>query len=311
MTPNTQRRMKTGVIFKGVVVPMVTPIAANGSLDEAGLTRLIQSLLSGGVNGVFVLGTTGEGANVPDSIRRRLVQHTARAVRGRALTYAGLGDIGTGEVGEGNEYFKLGADAVVVHPPISRPVPSSSLETWYRSLLDRLNGPLILYNMPSTTGVSIPLDAIEKLMGHPRLAGIKDSENDSRRLEELLSRFGGRSGFSIFVGVGALMEKGLRLGAHGIVPSVGNLIPDVCRNLCDSARRGDWVNAESSFARMSAVSALYQKGRTLNESLSVLKAAVHVRGLCEPHVLPPLHPLTQAAMEKLRVQMAQLHLNGG
>jgi 4-hydroxy-tetrahydrodipicolinate synthase len=106
------------------------------------------------------------------------------------------------------------------------------------------------------------------------------------------------------------MEKGLRLGANGIVPSVGNLIPDVCQNLCESARRGDWVNAETYFARMSAVSALYQKGRTLNESLSVLKAAVHVRGLCEPYVLPPLHPLPPAALEKLRAQMAQLRLNG-
>ena len=89
--------------------------------------------------------------------------------------------------------------------------------------------------MPMTTKVSIPLDVIGQLVGHPRLAGIKDSENNPKRLEELLQRFGGRPDFSIFVGVGALMEAGLQLGADGIVPSVGNLIPDVCRKLC--ARR--------------------------------------------------------------------------
>ncbi len=106
---------------------------------------------------------------------------------------------------------------------------------WYQALLDGLEGPLLLYNMPMTTKVSIPLDVVEKLLGHPRLAGIKDSENNPKRLEELLQRFGGRKDFSMFVGVGALMEKGLRLGADGIVPSVGNLIPDICRKLC--ARR--------------------------------------------------------------------------
>src|SRR6185369_5764581 len=197
-----------------------------------------------------------------------------------------------------------------VHPPITNPIPVSGLYDWYFSLLNRLEGQMILYNMPPTTGISIPLDAVEKLVGHPRLAGIKDSENNPKRLEELIRRFGGRPGFSIFVGVGALMQQGLKLGANGIVPSVGNLIPDVCQNLYLSARSGDWARAENYFSQMNEVSALYQKGRTLNESLSVLKAAVHCRGLCEPHVLPPLLPLSATDIEKLRLQMYQLRLNG-
>jgi len=291
------------------VVPMVTPITADGAVDESALCRLVETLLAGGVEGIFVLGTTGEGVNVPRSQRRLVVERTVSTVANRALVYAGLGDLKPDEFGIANDYFATGANAVVVHPPISVPVPGAELEKWYRALLDQARGPVVLYNMPSTTGVSIPLDAVEKLLGHPNLAGIKDSENNPKRLEELLKRFGGRPGFAIFVGVGALMEKGLRLGADGIVPSVGNLIPDVCQNLCTSARQGDWNRAETQFARMNAVAALYQKGRTLNESISVLKAAVHFRGLCEPYVLPPLHTLSASAMEKLRGQMVQLHLN--
>ena len=302
--------MNNGLKHYGTVVPMVTPVTADGGLDEVALERLIEALLAGGVDGIFVLGTTGEGVNVPKHLRERLVKRSAAIVRRRALVYAGLLDIHPGEFRVANDYFRAGADAVVVHPPISTPVPAAELHVWYRSLLDQLDGPLILYNMPSTTGVSIPLDAVEKLIGHPRLAGIKDSENDWKRLEELLNRFGGRPGFSIFIGVGAHMAKGLKLGAHGIVPSVGNLIPEVCHGLIASARRGDWAEAENYFSRMSAVSALYQKGRTLSESLSVLKAAVHCRGLCEPHVLPPLLPVSATDIEKLRVQMYQLRLNG-
>ena len=290
---------------------MVTPFTADGSLDEAALHRLIDTQIAGGVEGIFVLGTTGEGVHVPRDSRRRLVAETVRGVNRRAIVFAGLGDIRAGDLSEANEFFQAGADAVVAHPPISKKISEHELQGWYESLLDRIHGPLVLYNMPMTTKVSIPLDTVEKLVGHPKLAGIKDSENNSERLEALLLRCGGRKDFSVFVGVGALMKKGLQLGADGIVPSVGNLIPDVCHQFCAAAKRADWIAAERLSTRMNTIAALYQKGRTLNESLSVLKAAMFCRGLCSPHVLSPLHPLTEPQMEKLRHEMERLHLLNG
>jgi 4-hydroxy-tetrahydrodipicolinate synthase len=301
--------MKNRLKHDGTVVPMVTPLTAGGGLDEAALDRLLDSLIAGGVEGIFVLGTTGEGAQVPPRFRLRLVEQTVRRVNKRALVYAGIGDTHPEGVVSGNEFLRAGADMIVSRPPVA--LPLAELEPWYRSLLDGLDGRLFIYNMPMTTKVSIPLDVIESLLGHPRLAGIKDSENNPARLEELLRRFGGKKDFSVFVGVGVLMEKGLKLGADGIVPSVGNLIPDVCQRLCAAAKKADWIEAENLSTRMNAVAALYQKGRTLNESLSVLKAAMSFRGLCSPHVLPPLHPLTEPQMEKLRHEMGRLHLLNG
>ena len=104
------------------------------------------------------------------------------------------------------------------------------------------------------------------------------------------------------------MARGLRLGASGIVPSVGNLIPEVCERLCASARRSDWDEAEQQAARMNAVSALYQNGRTLGQSLAALKTAMSFRGLCSPHVLPPLRALAPMEVEVLRGQMTRLEL---
>lgn len=170
---------------------------------------------------------------------------------------------------------------------------------------------MLLYNMPMTTGVSIPLEAVARLLGHPKLAGIKDSENNPGRHEELLRRFSGKSHFSVFIGVGALMQRGLQLGADGIVPSVGNLIPEVCHRLCAAAKKSDWKEVEHLSARMNAVAALYQKGRNLNESLSALKAAMHLRGLCAPQVLPPLRKVSEVELEKIRRQMMELHLLNG
>lgn len=292
-------------------MPLVTPLTANGDLDNTALRRIVDAQVAGGVDGIFVLGTTGEGAHVPNESRRRLVAQTVRLVNRRALVFAGLGDIRDTDLSEANEFFAAGVDAVVAHPPISEKVVLRDLQGWYRKVLDHVRGPLVLYNMPMTTNVSIPLEVVEALVGHPRLIAIKDSENNPQRLEQLLRRCGGRKEFSVFVGVGALMEEGLRLGADGIVPSVGNLIPEVCRKFCAAAKKADWTEAAVFSARMDTIAALYQKGRTLNESLSVLKAAMSCRGLCSPHVLQPLCPLSDKQIEKLRQEMRRLHLLNG
>lgn len=303
--------MKTSEKYNGAVVPMVTPFTASGALDPEALDRLIDAQIAGGVAGIFVLGTTGEGAFVPPQYRRELVERTVRRANKRTKVFAGLGDIRNADVTEANDFLRAGADAVVAHPPIAEKLPPEQLLGWYEKLLARLDGPLLIYNMPMTTGVSIPLEAVEKLLGHPKLAGLKDSENNPKRLEETMKRFGGKKDFAVFVGVGALMELGLKLGADGIVPSVGNLIPDVCQQLCIAAQRAEWSAAESLSARMSAVAALYQKGRNLNESLAALKAAVSCRGLCAPAMIPPLKTLSQPEVEKIRSEMQQLHLLNG
>ena len=290
-------------------MPLVTPFTASGGLDGTALDRLVDAQIAGGVTGIFVLGTTGEGAHVPREFRLGFVEQVVRRVNRRALVYAGIGDTHPEGVISGNEFLRAGADVIVSRPPVGMLLVQ--LEPWYRSLLDGLEGRLFIYNMPMTTKVSIPLDVIETLLGHPRLAGIKDSENDPKRLEQLLQQFGRKQNFSVFVGVGALMEKGLKLGADGIVPSVGNLIPDVCQELCRAARKSDWSKTEILTARMNAVASLYQKGRNLNESLAALKAAMHCRGLCGLEVLPPLRKVTSAELERIRSHMQELQLLNG
>ncbi len=302
--------MKNGNKYHGTVVPVVTPFTVTGTVDAAALERVVDAQIAGGVEGIFVLGTTGEGAHIPRAYRRQLVELVVQraASHPRVKVFAGLGDVRRGEPAEALDFFQAGVDAVVAHPPIAERVPVEQLHAWYAWLLDLVPGPLLLYNMPLTTGLSIPLDTVASLLGHPRLAGIKDSENNPQRLAELLQRFGGKPDFAVFVGVGALMAAGLKLGADGIVPSVGNLIPEICQQMCAAAKRGDWIRTESLYARMNAVSALYQKGRNLNESLAALKAAMHCRGVCEPQVLPPLRIVSPAERETIRYQMQELQL---
>jgi len=293
----------------GVVVPLVTPATANGELDFLAFDRLVESQIAAGVQGLLILGTTGEGPCVPRALRRPLVERAVATARKRILIYANVAENAlTDAVASMDDYFQAGADAVAVLSPFYYPAQPGELTAWFRALLDAAGGPVVIYNIPATTHVSIPLDVIGALVDHPQLVALKDSENDPKRHEELLRRFGGRSDFSIFIGVGALMAQGLKSGADGIVPSVGNLIPKDCQEQVEAARRQDWAAVDASAVRQAEVAAVYQKGRTLAQSLAALKGLLHHRGLCLPHVFPPLLPMSAAELDALGGELARLKL---
>jgi 4-hydroxy-tetrahydrodipicolinate synthase len=298
--------MKPQLQYEGVVVPMVTPLTTTGKVDDHAVDRLVEILVEGKVNGVFVLGTTGEGAGVSKASRRHLVERVVARVQSRALVYAGIGDLYPDDAVVANEYLASGADVVVARAPVS--MGESEMEPWFRTLLDRLQGPVILYNIPMLTQVSIPLEVVGQLLGHPRLVGIKDSENNLERLTALICQYGSHVGFSVFVGVGRLMEQGLRLGAHGIVPSVGNLIPETCHQLWDCAQRGDWNGAKAHADRMNSVAAVYQADRDLGESLSALKAALSLKGICERCMFPPLRSLDEKELKEVADDLVRANL---
>jgi 4-hydroxy-tetrahydrodipicolinate synthase len=292
---------------RGVVVPMVTPVTAQGDLDEASARRVIDHLLQGGVNGIFVVGTTGEAASAPRAMRLKLVELTVQHVGGRALVYAGINDNCLADsVEAANRYFGAGVDAVVSLLPSYYPIEPPQMLAYFTALLERVSGPLVLYNIPQTTRLSIPIEVIEKLVGHPRLVGFKDSEKDEKRLANLLARLGGRDDFSIFVGLGGFMAEGLRLGAAGATPGIGNLLPKACQHLYE----GVLANAADKFARAQKQimegSALYQRGRSFGQMLSALKTAMNLRGLCGPDMLPPLMKVDAAEREQLRQEMVRL-----
>lgn len=287
--------------YGGVVVPLVTPATPAGQPDLDALARLVEFQSAAGVEGLLLLGTTGEGPSVPRRWRPDLLRQAVAAARGRLRLCVNLQENALADaLAAAGESFALGAEAVCLLPPSYFPPRPPELAAWFRAFLDASPGPVLLYNLPSTTRVSLPLEVIGALVGHPRLAGLKDSENDPTRHAELRRRFGGRRDFALLCGVGALMAQGVAAGMHGIVPSVGNLVPEACRGLVAAARRGDASGVARHSRRMAAVAALYQEGRSLGESLAAIKALLHLRGLCSPAVFPPLLACLPAEIEALR-----------
>ncbi len=301
--------MTTSKKFCGVVPPLVTPVNSEGSLDELSLERIIEHMVSGGMDGIFILGTTGESASVPAELRRSFIRASVERLRGRALLYVGIGDNCFASTVEcAAEAFHSGADAVVAQLPSYYALTPEEIHSYYWSLAERINGPLLLYNIPSTTHMSIPVDVVASLARHPRIVGFKDSENSADRLEQVVSRLLGDDNFSLFVGVGVLMGRGLLRGMDGVVPSSGNLDPRSWRALCDAARRGDREEVERLQARLDRLAQVFQRNRTLGQSLAALKAAMSLYGLCGTSMLPPLHAVSPEGLNSIRDELLTLGL---
>jgi 4-hydroxy-tetrahydrodipicolinate synthase len=292
-------------LYHGVVVPMITPFTAAGELDEAAVCRLLDHFVTGGVVGVLLLGTTGEDASISLPTRRRLVATAARHARGRLTLYAGISDNCLAHCLEAAEaYHALGVDALVARLPTYYDLGAEDMLAFYQTLLAAISGPLVLYNIPSTTHMSLPLEVVERLSQHPQVVGIKDSENNWPRFADLLQRLGGRENFSIFCGTGAYFDQALVHGADGIVPTAGNLLPSLCQSLYALARSGDGTRLAACQQQLLSVARLYA-GSRLGQTYGRLKAAMSLWGLCDAYVLPPLP--TPSVEEQQAVRAAVQH----
>lgn len=281
--------------YGGVVVPMVTPFTEDGQVDEPAVRRLVDHLVRGGIGGILLLGTTGEAASMEARERLRLVETAVAHIARRVRVFAGISDDSlAAAAATAKAYRELGVDAFLAHVPSYYPLGAAEVHAWFERLADRVPAPLFLYNIPMTTHVSIPEDVVEALSRHANIAGIKDSEYDAARMERLLARFRGRPDFAYFVGPSVMAKRGLELGADGIVPGVGNLLPRTSQRLFEAARAGDHAAAGEAQQRLKRIGDTYQAGRSVTHAIALLKAALAALGLCRPVVLPPLLPPPEA-----------------
>lgn len=291
--------MTTASSVRGLIVPMISPLTHERRIDTQAVTHVIRHLLSVQIDGLFVLGTTGEARRLDDRQKRVLVERVVPTAKGRCAIYVGISDNQPHRaIQAARLYHRLGAEFAVAHPPVHKSLSSIGLADFFRALADSIPMPLVLYNMPRITGVSIPLDTLEGLAAHPNIYGLKDSENDAERLRRVLDRLAGRDDFNVLVGCAALSSDGLRHGAAGLVPSTANLFPLPYLQMIRAAQQGEWNEVSRLQAMTDQLSAQYQHGRQLDESLAALKQLMAGRGLCGPTAfvsVAPAEPMGEPA----------------
>jgi dihydrodipicolinate synthase/N-acetylneuraminate lyase len=278
--------------FSGVVVPMITPLNNDLSIDIAAVARIMNSFSNNDIH-PLVLGTTGESSSIGEKDSLVCMEAVIAARSAHQLIYGGLvGNQVAALTERGNRYLEMGADAVVATLPSYYILNPDQMVAYYSRLADNLKGPLLMYNIKSTTQMTIPIEVVETLSKHPNIYGLKDSERDAERMNVCIERFSERTDFSYFCGWGAQSAGSLALGADGIVPSTGNIVPEWYKKLYFAASKGDFEPAIDLQTLTDEVAALYQKGRTLGESLAALKVLMNSVGLCGTTMMPPLTELS-------------------
>lgn len=278
--------------YRGVVVPMVTPVTENQLLDVAAVERIIEFFA---VNGVapLLMGTTGEGNSVSAADGLLLVETAVKAAKGRILIYAGLtGNCFSEQIRQAEAYTKAGADVIVATLPSYYALTEEQMYGYYKNLADNIAGPLMLYNILATTHMTIPVDVVKRLAEHPNIVGLKDSERDLERMQQCIAFSKERDDFAYFCGWAAQSAYSLSLGGDGIVPSTGNYVPKMFANLYEAAVKGDMALANSLQDETNEIAKIYQAERTLGQSLTALKVMMQTKGLCEPWMLMPLTRLS-------------------
>ena len=295
--------------YRGVVVPMVTPVTQDGRLDVKAVERIIDFFAKAGVS-PLLMGTTGEGNSVSQADGQLLVETAVKANTqspNPITIYAGLtGNCFEEQVRQAEVYTALGADVIVATLPTYYALTEEQMYEYYKTLADCITGPLMLYNILATTHMSIPVDVVRRLADHPNIVGLKDSERDLERMAQCIEIAKGRDDFAYFCGWAAQSAHSLELGGNGIVPSTGNYAPEMFRQLFDAAMQGDWATANRLQDETNEIAKIYQKDRTLGQSLTALKVMMQTKGLCEPWMLMPLTRLSAEDEQTIASQVADL-----
>jgi 4-hydroxy-tetrahydrodipicolinate synthase len=284
--------------YSGVVVPMVSPFNSDFSVDVISAEKIAEKIVNAGTI-PFVLGSTGEGPSMSLTQKTALVKTVVNTVKGNVNVYVGLSANSLKTAQEEAQLFAdLGAEVLVATLPFYFPINENQMLRYFETLANESPLPMVLYNMPSMVKRSIPLEVAEKLSEHPNIVGLKDSERDEDRLSKSMALWKNREDFSFLIGWAAMSAKGLINGADGIVPSTGNIYPELYDGLYKAARNGDIELAHDLQNITDRVSSFYQKDRDLSEAIPALKAMMALRGLCTPEVLPPMYRMTQNMEEE-------------
>ena len=296
--------------LRGIVPPIVTPLAGRDSLDLSGLERLVEHLIAGGVHGMFVLGTTGEAPGLSHRLRHEMVRETLRLVRGRVPVLAGITDTSFVEsVALAATAADAGAAAVVALTPYYFPAAQPELNDYLDDLCAELPLPLVLYNFPALSKLWWELPAVERAMQHPKIAGIKDSSGDMIYVHGLLRLARARPDWSVFVGPEELTAEAVMLGAHGGINAGANLFPALYVDLYHAAAAGDLEKVRPLHARVLEIAAeLYTVGKHKSSLLKGVKCALSLLGICGDLMAEPLRAFREPERDEVRRRMLQLGL---
>jgi dihydrodipicolinate synthase/N-acetylneuraminate lyase len=270
---------------------MITPLRGRDELDVEGLETLIERILSGGVSGLFILGTTGEGPALSYRLRHEVIQRTCQLVRNRVPVLVSVTDTAFVEsIAIARKAAEAGATALVAAPPYYLPEAQPELQEYLDHLVEELPLPLYLYNMPSLTKVSFEPETLLRAMDNPKIIGLKDSSCNLDYFRGAVELAKKRPDWPVLVGPEEILAAATQVGGHGGVNGGANIFPKLYVDLFEAARAGNQEKIADLHNKVMAVSnRLYRIGRHCSSIIKGLKCALCVLGVCDDFMAEPFH----------------------
>ena len=288
---------------------MVTPLDAKRRLDKKGTRNMVHHLLKGGVDGIFLLGTTGEGPHLSYAVREELVKTVCGLVKGRVPVLVGITETDLDDaVAFAAKCKSYGAAAVVAAPPYYFKLTQAECAAWFTVMADRLPLPLIVYDMPAHTDTIIEPATIAKLAAHPNIVAMKDSSSIIalfNKFRVALEPYAEK--FSLFMGPDEAMGEAVLLGADGGVCTGANLWPAQFKAMYLAAKAGD-VEKVRRLQRFTTLSSylLYGRGQGQIGFLKGVKAALAEMGLIQNVLAVPFETFTGKELVPVRAALRRL-----
>lgn len=296
--------------LRGIVPPLVTPLIDNNTLDIEGLERLIEHVITGGVHGIFILGTTGEAQSLSYDLRVEMIKQTSGFLKNRIPLLVGITDTSiVDSLSLSQVAYEAGADAVVSAPPYYFATGQPELAEFYESLISKLELPLFLYNMPTHTKVSFSVETIKRLADNEKVIGFKDSSADGSYFQSVMYAMRDRKDFSIFVGPEEMTAEAVMMGASGGVNGGANLFPKLYVDLYNAAKDLDIDRVKLLQQKVMQVCAtIYSNGQYGSSYLKGLKSALSVLGICSDFIASPFNKFDEQYKNQISNAIEKLGL---
>ena len=283
---------------------MVTPLNVDGSVDVEGLREIARFLINSGVHGLFPLGTIGEGPKFNREERRTIIEIVVEeADKKRIAVIPGTGGITTRDTATFTRDAKdLGVTAAVIHPPwYFHPTPEALLQH-FRTIANKVDIPIILYNIPTFAGYEIPIEVVIKTSKIENIVGMKDSSANMLYFQQLISSCG--EDFNLIQGYGSLFLPSLSLGARATMAGEANLAPKIVVGIYENYIKGDLEKARMLHYKIASLLPIFSYGTFP----AGVKEAMNMMGLRAGYVRKPSTELSDSQRKKIRQALGDIDL---
>ena len=291
--------MTKNPVFRGVATALITPLNEQG-VDFEAFGRVIDWQIEEGVQALVIAGTTGEGSTLSDEEHRAVLRYAAERIAGRIPMIAGTGSNDTAYAVSLTKYAcEVGADAMLVVTPYYNKATQNGLIKMYETIADASDKPLILYNVPSRTGVNIEPSTYLALADHPNIAAIKEANGNISKIVETAALVGDK--LDIYSGNDDQIVPILAMGGAGVISVLSNVVPKKTVEICERFFAGDLAgSAKLQCELLPLTKALFSEVNPIP-----VKAAMAAMGWCENYVRLPLTAMEPQNAEKLYARMRE------